>query len=107
MLGKLGEHKLVANGVGVVSGKGNFFFWIFGLRVSEAGVAAYSEKIIISSEWPTRKRYIYMKCYYHWPRVKKKRCSYIVSPCQTCQMVKTVHQLFKGLLHNLLFPDWK
>ena len=70
VLGKLGEHKLVANGIDVVLEKQKN--WIFGSRVSEAGVVVYPEKIITSSEWQTPKRFIDLKCYYHWPRVKKK-----------------------------------
>lgn len=75
--------------------------------VSVAGVSVCSEKTTTILEWPKPKRYRDMKCYYHGPSEKVKRWSYIVSSCQYCHMVKTEHQIFIGLLHNLLLPDCK
>ena len=52
------------------------------------------------------KMYRDLKRYYHWPGMKMDVASF-VSQCQTCQMVKTEHQVPSGLLQNLPLPEWK
>ena len=47
-----------------------------------------------------------LKCYYHWPGMKKDVATF-VSRCQTCQLVKAEHQVPSGLLQNLPMPEWK
>lgn len=51
--------------------------------VSEAGVVDDSEKTTTISELMTPKSYRDLKCYYHWPSVKKDVATFL-SQCQTC-----------------------
>ncbi|XP_019087427.1 PREDICTED: uncharacterized protein LOC109127292 [Camelina sativa] len=47
-----------------------------------------------------------VKRYYHWPGMKRAVGRW-VAQCQTCQQVKTEHQVPAGLLRNLPIPEWK
>ncbi|CAA7041521.1 unnamed protein product [Microthlaspi erraticum] len=52
------------------------------------------------------KMYQDLKRYYHWVVMKRDVAKWIAG-CQTCQMVKTEHEVPGGLLQSLPIPEWK